>query len=51
MDTFSIFKEYGFVGIVVGSLFFIVFKMLVWVMAFIKDQQKQMAEERVGWKS
>ena len=43
------FGEYGFVGLIVGALFFIVWRMLVWVMAFIKDQTDQHAKERQAW--
>jgi hypothetical protein len=50
MDFIGIFKEYGFIGLVVGALFFIVWRMLVWVMAFVKDIIKQQTEERQGWR-
>ena len=50
MDLLKIFEQYGLIGLIVGALFFIVWKMLVWVMAFIKDMTRQQAEERVGWK-
>jgi len=49
MDGFSIFKEYGFIGLIVGTLFFFIFKILIWVMGFIKDITKQQCEERSGW--
>lgn len=43
------FSEYGLIGIIIGILFFILFKMLIWVMAFVKDIQRQQGEERSGW--
>ncbi|MDD5610643.1 MAG: hypothetical protein PHH69_03750 [Candidatus Omnitrophica bacterium] len=46
---FTLFKEYGFAGIVTGVMFFILFRMIVWVMAFVKDIIKQHNEERKEW--
>ena len=51
MNGIHLFNEYGFAGLVVATLFFIVWRMLVWVMAFIKDITKQQNEERVNWLS
>ena len=45
------FSEYGIIGLVIGILFLILWKMLIWVMQFIKDNQKQQSEERTGWLS
>lgn len=49
MDFGKLFSEYGLIGIIVGTLFFILWRMLVWVMAFVKDITKQQIEERAGW--
>ena len=49
MDWLKMFEQYGLIGLIVGVLFFIVWKMLVWVMAFIKDMTKQHNEERIIW--
>lgn len=46
---FTAFKEYGFIGLIVGVLFFIVWRLLVWVMAFVKDIIKDQKEERTAW--
>jgi hypothetical protein len=43
------FSEYGLIGIIIGVLFFILWRMLVWVMDFVKENQKQQSEERAGW--
>ena len=49
MDFGKIFSEYGLIGLIIGTLFFILWRMLIWVMAFIKDITKQQNEERTGW--
>ena len=43
------FSEYGLIGLIIGVLFFILWRMLIWVMAFIKDITKQQVEERAIW--
>lgn len=43
------FAEYGIVGVVIGVLFLILWKMLVWVMAFIREERAHHAAEREGW--
>lgn len=48
-NLWSKFSEYGLIGIIIGVLFYILWRMLVWVMAFVKDIQKQQSEERIGW--
>jgi len=40
------FSEYGLVGVIIGILFFIVWKILLWVMAWVDKQAIQQAEER-----
>lgn len=49
MDFGKLFSEFGLVGLVIGTLFFILWRMLIWVMAFVKEQQKQQSEERGIW--
>jgi hypothetical protein len=46
---FAKFTEYGLVGLVIAVLFFIVWKILVWVMAWVDKQAVQQAAERDGW--
>ena len=49
MDFGKLFSEFGLIGIIIGTLFFILWRMLVWVMGFVKDINKQQTEERAGW--
>ncbi len=49
MDWIKMFQEFGLIGLIVGVLFFILWRMLCWVMAFIKDTTKQHNEERINW--
>ena len=49
MDFGKIFSDYGLIGIIVGTLFFIVWRMLVWIMGFVREITKQQTEERAGW--
>lgn len=49
MDFGKLFESYGLAGIVIATLFFIVWRMLVWVMAFVREQNKQQIDERTGW--
>lgn len=49
MDFGKLFSEFGLIGVVIGTLFFILWRMLVWVMAFVKDIQRQHSEERNLW--
>ena len=43
------FSEYGLIGLIVGILFYILWRMLVWVMAFVKDITEQHTKERETW--
>lgn len=43
------FSEYGLVGLVIAVLFIIVWRLLVWVMAWVDKQANQQAEERKCW--
>ena len=47
----SKFSEYGIVGLFLGVVLFILFKMIVWVMAFVKEQSIQHAAERRCWQA
>lgn len=49
MEPIKLFETYGLAGLVIGVLFFIILRMLIWVMAFIKDIMKQHSEERSAW--
>lgn len=49
MNDFAKFSEYGLIGLIIGILFFILWRILIWVMAFIKDMSKQHNEERQIW--
>ena len=49
MDFAKLFSDYGFNGVVIGVLFFMLCRMLIWLMSFVKDIQKQQSEERQGW--
>ncbi len=46
---FGGFKEFGLVGLVVGVMFFILWRMIVWVMAFVKEITVQQIKEREVW--
>ncbi|MES0334832.1 MAG: hypothetical protein SFH39_00520 [Candidatus Magnetobacterium sp. LHC-1] len=46
MDFGKLFSEFGLIGIIVGTLFFILWRMLVWVMAFVKEEREQQRHER-----
>ena len=46
MNYENIFSQFGFAGAVTGTLFFLLWRMLTWVMAFIKEDRKQQTEER-----
>jgi hypothetical protein len=41
--------QYGIPGLVVGVLFFLLWRILVWVMKFVNDTQEQHNKERVAW--
>jgi len=43
------FKEYGIMGIVIATVFFMLWRMIVWVMEFVKTQNLQHADERKTW--
>ncbi len=41
--------EYGLAGIVIGILFFMLWRMLIWVMKWVDEINKQHAAEREAW--
>jgi flagellar biosynthesis/type III secretory pathway M-ring protein FliF/YscJ len=45
------FAEYGLVGIMIGIILFILWRMIIWVMAFVKEQAAQHAAERKCWQT
>ena len=46
---FSKFSEYGLIGLFCSAVLFGCWKMIVWLMAFVKEDRKQQAEERTNW--
>jgi hypothetical protein len=42
--------QFGIIGLVLGAIIFILWRMIVWVMAFVKDITAQHAQERKDWK-
>ena len=51
MDFGKIFSEFGLMGAVIGAMFFMFWRWSVWIMGWIKDKDKQTAEERIVWLS
>lgn len=47
----SKFAEHGFEGLIVGTLFFILWRIIVYTMDFVKQQSLQQAEERKQWQA
>ena len=45
----SKFGEYGLIGIFCSAVLFGCWKMIVWLMAFVKEDRKQQADEREKW--
>ena len=43
------FGDWGLTGLVVGSLFFVLWRMLVWVMKWVDKQSEQHNAERTAW--
>jgi hypothetical protein len=43
------FSEYGIVGLVVGALFLIIWRMLIWVMKWVDKQAEAQNLERQTW--
>ena len=50
MDVlFGELSKWGIPGVVIGLLFIILWRMLIWVMAFVKDIMIQQNVERQSW--
>lgn len=49
MDFAKMFSEYGYNGIVTATLFFIVWRLLVWVMKWVDKQDERHCLERQTW--
>jgi len=45
----KLFEQYGFNGIVTATLFFIVWRLLVWVMKWVDKQDERHNKERETW--
>jgi hypothetical protein len=43
------FSQYGFIGIVTGTVILMFYKTITWVMVFVKEQTVQQALERSNW--
>jgi hypothetical protein len=46
---FSKFGEYGIIGLFCGTILFILWRMIIWVMAFVKETYAQHNQERAVW--
>ena len=42
-------EQFGIAGIVIGTLFFILWRMLIWVMKWVDKQSEQHNSERTAW--
>ena len=49
MMDFTKFGQYGLLGLFMGVVLFILFKMITWVMEFVKEQHINHAKERETW--
>jgi hypothetical protein len=49
MDFAKLFSDYGFNGIVIGTLFFMLWRMLVWVMKWVDKIEDKHSGERECW--
>ncbi len=49
MDFGKLFSEFGLIGLVVGTLFFIVWRLLVWVMKWVDKREESYNKERENW--
>lgn len=43
------FSEYGLLGLFMGVVLFMLFRMICWVMAFVKEQNDAHCKERQTW--
>lgn len=49
MDWLNIFKEYGLLGLVVGSVIILLFLVVKWTLSTTKEILAQAAKERESW--
>ena len=49
MDFGKLFSEFGLPGLIIGAMFFMFWRWSVWIMGWIKDINKQQADERTSW--
>jgi len=49
MDLWKSFTDFGLIGLIVGTLFFIVWRMLVWVMKWVDKREDSYNKERENW--
>ena len=49
MTGLELFKEFGLLGLVVGSVVILLFFVVKWAFGTAKDIMKQSAEERKAW--
>jgi len=49
MPDISKFTEYGLIGLIIGVLFFILWRIIIYTMAFVKTTTEQHAKERETW--
>jgi hypothetical protein len=45
----SKFTEYGLIGLIIGVLFLIVWRLLIWVMKWVEKREEAYSKEREGW--
>ena len=49
MDFARLFSDYGFNGVVISCLFFMLWRMLIWVMKWVDKTNDQHNAERCMW--
>lgn len=49
--TLAKLAEYGILGVIIAIMFFILWRMIIWVMAFVKEQAAMHAKERASWEA
>ena len=49
MDFLKLFESYGFPSLIIGTLFIIVWRMLIWVMKWVEKREDAYNKEREVW--
>jgi hypothetical protein len=49
MDFLKIFESYGFPSLIIGTLFLIVWRLLIWVMKWVEKREDAYSKERDAW--